>query len=466
LEEIMIRVSKAKSAITLSILVIATCLVATHAQATVLTVEVGNCIPTIAHQYATIQAAVNASNPGGTVKVCPGTYSEQVTVNTNLTIEGVTELSSGPYTAVIVPPSSGLVQNGTDIFGNPVAAQIFVNTSAGNVTISHLTVDATGNNLAGCGGPTLEGIYFQNTSGTILENAVRNQYQTDYADYGGCQNGLAINVESTTSNNAVAIQNNSVRAYQKNGITATGAATGADAPGPVVTISSNFIVGFAATAANWSTPGAAENGIQVGYGAGGSVSANNVFDNIWAPDTNTDTGDAASGILVFASQAVTVQHNEIASAQFGIAVDTDSQGYCSNSSGQTVSCGTADGAYILANRVVGTQLFDAIDVCSNQTTVQSNILYGSTQSGVHIDDTCTNSTLGTTSGNNDAATQNSINEACAGVLTGTGTGNTSNPNNYANATNTTLSGDVCSTGPKAQTVKKERPSPYRPNIKK
>jgi hypothetical protein len=465
----MIRVSKAKSVIAISILAVATCLVATHAQATVLTVEVGNCISTLTHQYATIQAAVSASNPGGTVKVCPGTYPEQVTVNTNLTIEGVIDSSTGDYAAVVVPPSGGLAQNGTDIFGNPVAAQIFVSTSAGNVTIAHLTVDATGNNLTGCGGPTLEGIYFQNTTGTILENAVRNQYQTDYASYGGCQNGLAINVESTSNNTAVTIENNSVRAYQKNGITATGAATGANAFGPVVTISNNFIVGLAATAANWSTPGAAENGIQVGYGAGGTVIGNNVFDNIWAPDTSSDTGDAASGILIFASEGLTVQHNEVASAQFGIAAVTDSQGFCSNS-GQTISCGAADVTSIINNKVVGTQIFDAIDVCSNQDTVQSNILYGSTESGVHIDDTCTNSSLGTTSGNNDTAIQNLINEACAGVLTGTGTGNTFSPNTYANVTTTTLGGDVCPVSAAAAKVrsaaKKERPSPYRPNIKK
>jgi hypothetical protein len=470
-EENMIGVTKAKSTTLLSVLliVVAICFVAPHAQATVLTVEVGNCIPTLTHQYGTIQAAVTASNPGGTVKVCPGTYPEQVTVNTNLTIEGVTQITSGPYAAVVVPPSGGLVQNGTDIFGNPVAAQIFVSTSAGNVTISHLTVDATGNNLAGCGGPTLEGIYFQNTSGTITEDAVRNQYQTDFTDYGGCQNGLAINVESTTSNNSVTISNNSVRAYQKNGITATGAATGEGSPGPNVTISNNSIVGFGATAMNWSTPGAAENGIQVGFGAGGTVSGNNVFDNIWAPDTSSDTGDAASGILIFSSEGVIIQHNEVASAQFGIATDTDSEGYCSNSSGTTISCGDADGTSILSNKVVGTQIFDAIDLCSNQNAVQSNTLYGSTESGVHIDDTCTNSSLGTISGNNNSATTNTINEACTGVLTGTGTGNTFSPNSYANVTTTTMGGDVCSaasTAVKTRPAAQKRPSPYRPNHRK
>ena len=242
----MIDVQKATRALPCFVLALAACFATTFAQAS--TVEAGSCIPTLPH-FSTIQAAVNASPVGGTVDVCPGTYAEQVMITNKLTLVGV--LSGTSDAAVIVPPLGGLVQNGTDIFGNPVAAQIFVASTTGAVVIEKLTVDATGNNLAGCGAPTLEGIYYQNTSGTITENAVRNEYQTDFADYGGCQNGLAINVESTSSSNTITISNNSVRAYQKNGITATGASMGAGSLGPAVTISGNYIVGMAATAMNW-----------------------------------------------------------------------------------------------------------------------------------------------------------------------------------------------------------------------
>jgi hypothetical protein len=160
------------------------------------------------------------------------------------------------------------------MFGAAVAAQIFVQGAAA-VTISHITVDASGNNLAGCGAPALTGIYFQNSSGKIIDNVARNQYQTDFASFGGCQNGLAINVEGLNNSSVVSVTNNSVRAYQKNGITATGAATGPGSLGPVVTISNNYIVGLAATAMNWPG-GAAENGVQFGFGATGTVSGNTV----------------------------------------------------------------------------------------------------------------------------------------------------------------------------------------------
>lgn len=452
----MIDVTKATRALPCFVLALAACFATTFAQASA--VEVGSCIPTLTH-FSTIQAAVNASPVGGTVDVCPGTYAEQVMITNKLTLVGV--LSGTSDAAVIVPPAGGLVQNGTDIFGNPVAAQIFVASATGAVVIEKLTVDATGNNLVGCGAPTLEGIYYQNTSGTITENVVRNEYQTDLADYGGCQNGLAINVEGTTGSNTVTVSNNSVRAYQKNGITATGAGTGAGSPGPAVTINGNYIVGLAATALNWGPPPAAENGVQFGFGATGVVTSNTILDNIWGPDTSSDSGDAASGILIFSSNGVSVTGNEVGSSQLGIVTDTDSFGFCS-SGNATVSCGPADDTTISGNKIVGTQIFDAIDLCSNSNLVQSNVIFGSTESGVHADDSCTSQSFSTTSGNSNFITKNSIVEGCAGILTGTGTGNTFSPNTFLDVTNTLVAGDACLSGPAAK-VKKQRPSPYKAN---
>ena len=151
------------------------------------TVQVGGCRSNLAN-YPTIQAAVNAAPVGGTVDVCPGTYPEQVTIGQQLTVIGIT--SGTNDAAVIVPPTSGMVQSGTDINGNPVYAQIFVSNVPAGVTLSHLIVDGTGNNVTGCAN-LLEGIYYQDASGVITDDVVRNQYQTDFTDFGGCQNGLA-----------------------------------------------------------------------------------------------------------------------------------------------------------------------------------------------------------------------------------------------------------------------------------
>jgi Right handed beta helix region len=428
------------------VLAVAACCAVQTAQAS--TVAVGTCKSGVP-QFTTIGAAITAAPTGAIVDVCPGTYPEQVIIAKNLTLIGIQ--SGTNDAAVIVPPAGGLVSNGVDIFGFPVAPQIFVQNA--NVTISHITVDATGNNLAGCGAPTLEGIYFQNSSGKIIDNVARNQYQSDFASFGGCQNGLAINVEGLNSSSVVSVTNNSVRAYQKNGITATGAATGPGSLGPAVTISNNYIVGLAATAMNWPG-GAAENGVQFGFGATGTVSGNTVNDNIWWNDTSTDSGDAASGILIYASDGIKVLGNSVGSAQFGIVAVTDN----------LYGSGPADNTLIQSNKISGTQIFDAIDVCSNSNTVKSNTIYGSAEAGVHVDDSCG-------SGNNNIVTNNTINEACAGVLLGTGTGTTFSPNTFFNVTKTTLAGDVCpsvSTPTTSGTSAKHsslRPSPFKPNRK-
>lgn len=426
------------------------CILPLHLSATAKTVYVSAsgipCVASTTVSYTTIQAAVTALTvfPGSTIKVCPGNYYEQVNITSRLTIEGVA--SSTSSAAVIYPPAGGLVQNGTDLYGGPIAAQIFVDANSAAVTIKNLIIDGTGNLLSGCGAPTLTGIQFQNTAGTITRNVVQNQYQTDYVAYGGCQNGLAITVESTVINPSVAVSDNFVSAYQKNGITTIGNAPGAG--GPNVSILSNRIVGLGATAMNWqgvySVGGvAAENGIQASFGATGTINGNTVNDNIWGQDVFGDTGDAASGILIYASSGLGVNTNYVGSAQFPIVTVTDP------------TWGPADSTTIKSNNVSGTQLYDAIDACSSSNMITSNTINGSSESGIHLDDSCG-------SGNNNTATGNTITGGCAGVLLGNGTGNTSTPNTYYNVTNLTLAGDLCMATPGARSAKRKRPSPYQP----
>jgi hypothetical protein len=405
-------------------------------QAFAANVAVGLCAAPGTH-YTTIQAAVNAVTPGGKVEVCPGTYPEQVSINKSLTLLGIAAGSGDA--AVIVSPSNGLVQTGTDIFNNPVAAQVLV-TGATAVTISHLTVDGSNNGLSGCSVDPI-GIYFQNSSGTITDNAVRDQLM-DPADQ-GCQIGLAINVESSTGFPAVTISNNSVRNYDKNGITASGPGNGSS--GPAVTVSGNTVLGIGATSAT------AQNGIQIGFGATGSVTTNDVADDIYINPACGGSGQppcyGSSGILIYASSGVSVSTNIVESTQLGIATASDP------------TYGLADNTTIKTNHIGGTQTFDAIDLCSDNNTAQTNIIYGSAQSGVHVDDECPNSTG---SGNN--VTKNTINEACAGILLGSGSSNTVSPNTFANVTNTTLAGDVCT--PLAEVKTRGKHSSFRPSPRK
>jgi len=362
--------------------------------------------------YTAIQLAVNAVPPGSTIKVCPGIYAEQVTITKNLTLIGV--VSGTSDAAVVTVPIGGLVTNGvTDIFGFPTAAQILVQNAA--VTISHITVDGANDGLTDCSIDAI-GIYYKNASGTITSNAVRNVLLPTGLQ--GCQDGLAINVESNIGTPAVAISSNSVRNYDKNGITASGPNSGS--PGPNVTVTGNTVIGLGATTVT------AQNGIQIGYGATGTVTSNKVIDDIYINPPACSPCYGSSGILIYGSSGVTVSSNAVENTQYGIVPVTESASL------------TANGTIIKSNHVGGTQTYAAIDLCSDGNTAQTNTIYGSAESGIHLDDSCSPST-----GSNNTVTGNTVNEACAGILLGTGTNPNTSPNTFMNVTNTTLAGDVC-----------------------
>jgi parallel beta-helix repeat protein len=373
---------------------------------------VGTCTGSLVH-YPTIQQGVNAAAASGTVEVCPGTYPEQVEIKKNLTLKAITIGTANQ--AVIAAPGGGVVANTVSLSsGNPIAAQIWVH-DATNVQLVNLVVDGAGNGLgANCGAPNLIGIYYQDASGLMNEVVARNQTAVPA---NGCQWGLGIFVQSGTSlvthaagTSTVTVEHSSVHDFMKNGITG-------NEVGTALTVSNNEVRG------QGSTTGAAENGIQLGFGATGTVTTNTVIDSVWAPDTSSDTGDAAAGILIYDVANANVNTNHVGDTQFGIAVVAD-------------TAGAANNATISNNVLDGTLIFDGIDVCgSTGGTISGNTVAGSTQSGIHLDGTC-----GVASGGA-AVSGNVINEACAGILNGVS--NTIGTNTYYNVVNTTLTGDVC-----------------------
>lgn len=389
------------------------------------TIYVGAC--GTPHQ-STIQAAVNASASGGTVIICPGVYPEQVTIAKNLTVTGLQ--TGNADSVVIASPAAGVVTNSADLYPPApmaVAAQVLVQ-NATNVTLSNITVDGSANGIGTCA-LDLRGIYYQNASGTITSVVTRNQALV--ATLNGCQAGQGIFVQSgyTKGTAVVTIQGNSVHSFQKNGITA-------DGPGAVATVANNYISG------QGPTTGAAENGVQISDGAGGTVVNNVVIDEIWAPDTSADSGDAAAGILIYSSENILIQGNTVGTTQFGIVTVSDpTSGTVRN------PLGLADHTTILGNQVLNTLIFDAIDVCSNNNTIESNAVFNATESGIHLDSAC-----GTT-GNGNTVSLNTITEACAGILEGGTKPNVSVAGNiFHDVVNQTLAGNVCPVTPVAATA--------------
>jgi parallel beta-helix repeat protein len=276
-------------------------------------------------------------------------------------------------------------------------------------------VDGTGNGIGtyGCAWDVV-GILYQNASGTVSNNVVRNEFAAPFASYGGCQSGLGIFVQTTSGTSNVVISKNTVETYAKNGITGNDAGTN-------VTITGNTVLGMG------PTTGAGENSVQIGFLATGSVTGNVVGDDVWAPDVFGDTGDAAAGILIYAGANVPITGNTVSSTQYAIVVEGDGNG-------------DADNATISSNKVGVTYLYDAIDVCgASNATITNNTLNATDEAAIHLDSSCAAPSTGNTVNNN------KISGACAGIMEGTGSsGAIGNGNTVLNAANVTLTGsDVC-----------------------
>jgi hypothetical protein len=420
--------------------------------------------------YPTISQAVSGVPAGSTIYVCPGTYAEQVVINKHLTLEGVagngsTGVSaSGSNNPVIVSPASGVAVNTNDLFGyptgQPTAAQILVQTLPNEegvfpapiaVNISNITVDGSNNGLNSCV-DDLVGIYYQNASGTV--NHVTTRYQELSQSLFGCQDGLAIYVQSGygTGTAAVTVENSSVHDYDKNGITADGSGT-------VATITGNYVVGIGAT------PLIGQNGIQLSFGAGGKISTNTVTDDVYANPSDCLTSGgcySATGILLYDSGGtnsdhVTISANTVSNTQGAIVAFTDGE-ETADYNDVTSNKVTTNAAIVVTG---ATYLLDGIDLCSDHNAALTNTVFNSSGSGVHLDSSCTEPG-GSPSGGSSTATSNTINEACAGVLTGS-SGSASGSLTY-NVAETTAAGDSCPAGNVGSSVRaagKVRPQPKR-----
>jgi parallel beta-helix repeat protein len=312
--------------------------------------------------FTKIQDAVNAATPGALIRVCKGNYTEQVVIRKPLTIAA----DSG---AVLMP--GAMQQNTTSLLdGSPLATAILVADTT-DVTIQGLIVDGANNGVPQCS-PRLFGIAFQNASGEISQVAIRN-FKLG-TGLGGCQSGTGIFVQSGGGGiSKVEIEKCTIHDFQKNGITA-------DEVGTQVSVHGNVVTGIGPTS------GAAQNGIQIGFGAGGAISKNTVTNNLWSLCTPVDTCQAvATNILVTQSDGVEVTDNDAGISQVGVFLHGN-QGL------------------VARNKTFASSVFDGIHLEGDGNRVRQNQVFNGAQSGIFV------------AGNNNVVEHNKITEAAIGIL--------------------------------------------------
>ncbi len=240
-----------------------------------------------------------------------------------------------------------------------------------DVTIEGLIVDGANNGVTQCA-PRLFGIAFQNASGQIGHVAIRN-FRLG-TGLGGCQSGTGIFVQSGGGGvSNVEIEKSSIHDFQKNGITA-------DEVGTQVSVHGNVVTGIG------PTTGAAQNGIQIGFGAGGAISSNTVTNNFWSPCTAAETCAAvATNILVTQSDGVEVSDNRAGISQIEIFVHGN-QGL------------------VTGNETFASSVFDGIRIEGDGNRVRHNRVFNGAESGVFV------------AGNNNVVEHNKITEAAVGIL--------------------------------------------------
>ncbi len=192
--------------------------------------------------YATIQLAIDAANPGDTISVADGTYDEDLTVNTaDLTLKSQSgkanttiqlQGNKKPYIDIQAGADDftlgGAAGEGFTILSNTGGAVIGFNIQLTNapsgVTISHNTIDTTGDatmgisiGAAGATGLTITGNNFiaEAGDGSIWGPEVVNIDVSDntFTGPGGMVSGYAIQFSGVTATSPSIIDGNTITGY-------------------------------------------------------------------------------------------------------------------------------------------------------------------------------------------------------------------------------------------------------------
>jgi hypothetical protein len=276
-----------------------------------------------------VQTAIN-TYPGGTICLGAGTFPEQLTISSS----GTTLKGAGATMTFLAPTS--VAENtydddlGVQLGSTGMYAIILVGTpclpgpcssltQVTGVTVEGLTINGalSSSSLTVCGNTpqAFVGVDFQDSSGTLTSAKVVN-IATSYP----CNPESAVYATNgwfytgTPVANTITVSHSTMSGYMKNGISC-------DDPWESCSIVSNTVTG------SGPNPNIAQNGIQVAFGAFGTVTSNTISGNdcTWSGCGNDYyTATQATGILLYdPATGTTVSSNTATLNQVGILFVND-----------------------------------------------------------------------------------------------------------------------------------------------
>jgi hypothetical protein len=284
--------------------------------------------------YDTIQSAITAAEAlvatpavDKSIKVCPGTYSEQLTITSSLSIVRAPVAANAGPVVVQLPASVGANQTlglsttncqAGDSSVLPMAIQApqsvveICSAKTGGINATGVDVDMTGLTIQGNWPTTVcyDSLYDVLVGGgATLALADSTIEQAGAYPLNGCQGGVGVQVgfSPTAQIGHASLTGDVIETYQKNGVTIDGS-------GSTATLSDLTVTGDGPTSM------IAQNGIQISYGATGTVSRSTITGNNY-----TGAGVASStGVLVLGGCGgpsvvnATVSDNKLVNNDVGI----------------------------------------------------------------------------------------------------------------------------------------------------
>jgi parallel beta-helix repeat protein len=336
----------------------------------------------------TIQEAIDEASSGDTVIVHDGTYRGALVINKSITLKSASKpVIEAPDTrkTYTIPESSATFDPIIFAYGGTESGGAVSGSGTISVSIDGFEID--GRNTAGSA--RFVGILCRNVNpGTISNIDVHSMYPSDGQGHGPQTFGILFYGDSNAT-----IENNELEDFSRGGIGVTG--DNGPLPDPIATIKQNIVTGNGLEPyAGWW----AENGIQISYGAGGSIIENKVTDCKVNNPYYVSTGI----LVIYAAQGVIVLRNNVTNCDTGIAVSAMSSPSLDVVNGNNVTECTYDAIRLgldgpvdhvtVSNNIVSRSMFGIGVWDASDNTINNNIIKENDY-GIDIDGNSNNNSV-------------------------------------------------------------------------